>query len=86
MTTNDAREIKPRIVRAKAAFNKNKTLFATKLNLNLQKKLVKCKIWSIVLYGFGTWTLRKIDKKYPGSFEMWCWRKIEVSLTDRVKN
>ena len=25
-------------------------------------------------------------KKYSRSFEMWCWRKMEISLTDRVKN
>jgi len=35
--------------REKAAFNK-KTLFTSKLDLNLRKKLVKCYIWSMVLY------------------------------------
>jgi hypothetical protein len=44
-----------------AAFNKKKTLFTSKLDLNLRKKLVKCYIWSIVLYGAETWTLRKVD-------------------------
>jgi hypothetical protein len=57
------------------------------LNLNLRKKLVKCYIWSIALYGAETWTLRKIDKKYLESFEMWCWRRMEkISWTDRVRN
>jgi hypothetical protein len=45
MTTNDARcthEIKSRIVMAKAPFNKKKTLFTSKLDLHLRKKLVKC--------------------------------------------
>jgi hypothetical protein len=49
MITNDARctrEIKSRIAMAKAAFNK-KTLFTSRLDLNLRKKLVKCYIWSI---------------------------------------
>jgi hypothetical protein len=58
--TNDARcthEIKSRIAMAKAAFNKTKTLFISKLDLNLRKKLVKCYIWSIALYGAETWTL-----------------------------
>ena len=41
---------------AKAAFNKNKTLFTGKLDLNLRKKLVKCYIWSMALYGDETWT------------------------------
>jgi hypothetical protein len=36
-------EIKSRIATAKAAFNK-KTLFTSKLDLNLRKKLVKCYI------------------------------------------
>jgi hypothetical protein len=40
-----------RIAMAKAAFNKKKTLFASKLDLELRKKLVKCYIWSIALYG-----------------------------------
>ena len=36
---------------AKAAFNKKKTLFTSKLDLNLRKKLVKCYISSMALYG-----------------------------------
>ena len=43
--TNDGRctcEIKSRIAMAKASFNEKKTLFTSKLNLNLRKKLVKC--------------------------------------------
>jgi hypothetical protein len=37
------------------------------------------------LYGAETWTLRKVDQQYLESFEMWCWRRMEISLTDRVK-
>jgi len=43
--TNDGRctcEIKSTNAMAKAAFNKKKTLFTSKLDLNLRKKLVKC--------------------------------------------
>jgi hypothetical protein len=52
MITSDARctrEIKSRIAMAKAALNKKKNLFTSKLDLNLRKKLVKCYIWSIAL-------------------------------------
>ena len=38
------REIKSRIAMAKAAFSKKKTLFTSKLDLNLRKKLIKCYI------------------------------------------
>jgi hypothetical protein len=46
-----AREVKSRLAKAKSAFNKKKVLFAGKLDLNLGKKLVKCYIWSLALYG-----------------------------------
>ena len=75
MLTNDGnftREIKSRIAMAKAAFGKQKTLFTSKLDLNLRKKLIKCYIWSMALYGAETWTLRATDQKYLESFEMWC--------------
>ena len=55
--TNDRRctcEIKSSIAMEKAAFNKKKTLFTSKLDLNLRKKLVKCYIWSMALYGAET--------------------------------
>jgi hypothetical protein len=54
---HDHNEMKCRIAMAKAAFNKNSTLFTSKLDLELRKKLVKCYIWSIALYGAETWTL-----------------------------
>jgi hypothetical protein len=38
---------------AKAAFNE-KTLFTSKLDLNLKKKLVKCYIWSMAFYSADT--------------------------------
>ena len=70
--TDDGRcacEIKSRIAMAKAAINK-KNLFTSKLNLNLRKKLVKCYVWSMAVYGAETWTLRTTDQKRLESFEM----------------
>ena len=53
---------------AKATFSKKKTLFTSKLDLNFRKKLIKCYIWSMALYGAETWTLRAADQKYLESF------------------
>jgi len=47
------------------------------LDLKLRKKLVKCYIWSIALYGTETWTLWTADQKHLESFEMWCWKRME---------
>jgi hypothetical protein len=43
--------IKSRIAMAKAAFNKKRDLFTSKLDLKLRKQLAKCYVWSIALYG-----------------------------------
>jgi hypothetical protein len=62
-------------------------LFTSTLDLELKKKLVKCYVWSIALYGAETWTLRAVDQKHLESFEMWYWRRMEkISWTDRVRN
>jgi len=90
LLTEDGRftcEIKSRIAMAKAAFSKKKNLFTSKLDANLRKKLIKCYVWSIALYGAETWTLRATDPKHLESFEMWCWRRMEkISWTDHVRN
>ena len=72
---------------AKAAFKKKRARFTSTLDLKLRKKLVKCYIWSIALYGAEIWTIRAVDQKHLGSFEMWCWGRMEkISWTDHVRN
>jgi hypothetical protein len=53
-----------------AAFNKNRALFSSTLDLELRKKLVKCYIWSIALCGAETWTIRAVVLKC-GTGEGW---------------
>ena len=45
------REIKFRVAMTKAAFNKKRNLFTSKLDLNVRKKLVNFCVWGIALYG-----------------------------------
>jgi hypothetical protein len=72
---------------AKVAFNKKMALFISKMDLELRKKLVKCYIWSIAVYGTETWTLRAVDQKHLEILEMWCWRRVQkISGTDHFTN
>ena len=76
-----------RIAIAKEAFNRKMSLLTSKLNIELKKKLVRCYVWSIALYGSETWTQRKLERKYLESFEMWCWRRMEkIKWTEKVTN
>jgi hypothetical protein len=52
---------------ARAAFKRKETLFTSKLDSKLRKKLVKCYIWSIALYGAETWTM-ETRSEVPGKF------------------
>jgi hypothetical protein len=71
LLTNDGRctcKIKSRIAMAKAALNKKRALFASKMAVELRKKLVKYYVWNTALYGAETWTLRAVGEKTPGKF------------------
>ena len=71
------REIKMRIAMTKEAFKRKLSLLTSKLNIDIRKKLVRCYVWSIAIYGSETWVLRKFERKYLENLEMWCWRRLE---------
>jgi hypothetical protein len=78
--TNDTRctcGIKSMIFMTKATINKNKTVFTSKLDLNLKKKLVQYDIWCIAVHGAEIWTLGEVDQKCLEGSERWCWRRME---------
>ena len=71
----------------KVAFNRKRSIFCGPLEKELQKRLVKRFVWSVVLYGAETWTLRRNEQKQLEPFEMWVWRRMQrVKCTDKIKN
>ena len=49
--------------------------------------MVKTLVWSTLLYGSETWTLRKEDIRKLEAVEMWMWRRMErVSWMDKITN
>ena len=57
------------------------------MNLDLKKKIVKCTIWSVVLYGAETRTMTQADKERLEAFVMWIWRRmLKISWVDEVSN
>jgi len=49
-------------------------------------KLLNSYIRGVALSGAETLKLREVDQKCLESFGMWCWRRMEISGTDRVRN
>ena len=69
----------------KEAFNRKRSIFFGPLEKELRKRLVKCFVWSVVLYCTETWTLRWNEQKRLEAFEMWVWRRMErVKCTDKI--
>jgi len=88
--TEDCRcetEIKVRIALAKEAFSKRRELLTKPFRKEVKKKIVKTLVWSTLLYGSETWTLRKEDIGRLEAVEMWMWRRMErVSWLDKIPN
>ena len=54
---NCYQEVKQRIAMTKEAFNRKRSIFCGPLEKELRKRLVKCFVWNVGLYGAETWTL-----------------------------
>jgi hypothetical protein len=62
-------------------------LFASKLDVNLNNKLVMCCIWSTALCDTETWTPQIVDQKHFESLKNERWKRMEkIIWPDRVKN
>jgi len=91
LITSDCRcdkEIKRRIVLAKKAFTEKKNILADKkLNLKLRIRLLKCYVWSTLLYGCESWTISSSCKRRLEAMEMWCYRRMaRISWVKRISN
>uniref|UniRef100_A0A8D8SN59 Craniofacial development protein 2 n=1 Tax=Cacopsylla melanoneura TaxID=428564 RepID=A0A8D8SN59_9HEMI len=82
------REIKIRIEKARSTFFKMRKVFCCRsLKLDLRMRLVRCYIFSILLYGVESWTVTATLLKKIEAFEMWVYRRLlKVSWVDRVTN
>ncbi|KAJ4440147.1 hypothetical protein ANN_08285 [Periplaneta americana] len=72
-----SQEVKRRIAMAKEAFNRKRSIFCGSVEKEARKRLLKCFMWSVALYGEETWTLRRSEEKRREVFEMWIWRRME---------
>ena len=49
--------------------------------------LVKAMVFPVFMYGFESWTVKKVERRRIDAFELWCWRRLlRVSWTARRSN
>lgn len=82
------REIKTRIEIARAVFNKMRILLCSRdLPIQLRTRTLKCYVFSTLLYGLESWTLKQEHINKLQAFEMWCYRRmLRISWTEKKTN
>ena len=49
--------------------------------------LVEAVVFSVVMYGCESWTIKKVECQRTDAFELWCWRRLlRVLWTSRRSN
>ena len=91
LVTSDCRcdkEIIRRIALAKKAFTDKKAILADKkLDIALRLRLLKCYVWSTLLYGCESWTLNTSCKQKLEAMEIWCYRRmLRISWVKKISN
>ena len=57
------------------------------IGLITRKRILKCYVWTTLLYGAETWTLTKSMLKKLDAFEIWAYRRMSrISWKDRLSN
>ena len=81
-------EIKRRLfLGRKAMINLDSILKSRDVTLPTKVHLVKAMVFPVVMYGCGSWTVKKAECRRIDAFEMWYWRRLlRVPWTTRRSN
>ena len=60
----------------KATTNLNRILKSGNITLPTMVHLVKAMVFTVVMYGCESWTIKKAEHQRIDAFELWCWRRL----------
>ena len=60
----------------KAMTNLDSMLKSRDITLSTKVHQVKAMVFSVVMYGCESWTVKKADCQRIDAFELWCWRRL----------
>ena len=71
----------------KAMTNLESILKNQDITLATKVPIVKAVVFPVVIYGCGSWTIKKTECQRIDAFELWCWRRLlRVPWTARRSN
>ena len=66
----------------KVMTNLDSILKSRNITLSTKVRLVKAMVFSVVIYGCESWTIKKAERQRIYAFELWCWRRLLKSSLD----
>ena len=71
----------------KAMTNPDSILKSREITLLTKVHIVKAMVFSVVMYGCKSWTIKKVECQRIDAFKLWCWRRLlRVTWTARKSN
>ena len=78
---------RPLLLGRKAVTNIDSILKSRDMTLPAKVHLVKAVVFSVVMYGCESWTIKKAECQRIDACELWCWRRLlRVAWTARRSN
>ena len=57
------------------------------MTLPTKVHIVKATVFPVVMFGYESWTIKKVEHQKIDAFELWCWRRLlRVPWTARKSN
>ena len=70
-------EIKRRLLLGRKVMTNLDSIFKSRdITLPTKVQLVKAMVFPVVMYGCGSWTVKKAECRRIDAFELWCWRSL----------
>ena len=67
-------EIKRRLLLGRKVMTNLDSIFKSRdITLPTKVRLVKAMVFSVVMYGCESWTVKKAERRRIDAFELWCW-------------
>ena len=69
-------EIKRRLLLGRKVMTNLDSILKSRITLSTKVCLMKVMVFSVVMYGSESWTIKKAEHRRMAAFELWCWRRL----------
>ena len=80
-------EIKRHLLLGRKGITNLDSIFKSRdITLLTKVRLVKPMVFTVLMYGCESWTIKKVEHRRIDAFELWCWEKtLESPLDCKIK-